>query len=87
VADPWKHVFRDNPGFSATASARCNRRGPAFGIALDVAGMERQAGKQLPLDFDPLALKLALDTEQFRAEFVALLVEWGIAVAPEAGSA
>jgi hypothetical protein len=78
--DPWKHVFRNHPGFSATASSREDARGAAIGLAFNIGGLERVHGERSPVEIDPLAMQLAVESDEFLAEFMALMFHWGIAV-------
>jgi hypothetical protein len=85
--DPWKQIFRGRPGLSATASTHEDARGAAIGIAFNIAGVEKVTGEREPVAVNPLAMKLALESEDFCSEFMGLLFAWGILIPDNAAMA
>jgi hypothetical protein len=69
MKDPWRAVAVDTKWMLATASSAADPRGGFVGIAMRVPPNG---------DADPLAMSLALKSEDFAVEFVALLARWHV---------
>ncbi len=67
--DPWKLVAARTKWLLASASTVHDERGPFVGLAIRPLRTAK---------IDPLAMRLALHSDDFAAEFVALLARWNV---------
>lgn len=69
MRDPWRAVADRTDGLLASASSSDDPRGRFVGVAI----RPPETG-----EVDPLAMRLAVESDDFAMELVALLARWSI---------